>query len=121
MYSSYRKQCPQRNLSYIIKPGETFYSLAEKYHTTVPALIWANPAINPSYLRVGQKILIPGEQKHPHCPEGNYYTIRPGDNFKEIAKFFNVSPKDLLEANPVIEPKKLFEGQVIYIPETLAL
>ncbi len=45
--------------TYTIRPGDTLYFLAQRYYTTVNAILTANPGINPLYLRVGQRITIP--------------------------------------------------------------
>lgn len=45
--------------TYTIKPGDTFYKIAQKYYTTVDAILTANPGINPNQLMIGQKIIIP--------------------------------------------------------------
>lgn len=42
-----------------IKSGDTIYSLANKFDTTINRIIAANPNINPNNLRIGQKIIIP--------------------------------------------------------------
>ena len=42
-----------------IKSGDTIYFLANKFNTTINRIIAANPNINPSNLRIGQKIIIP--------------------------------------------------------------
>ncbi len=44
---------------YTIRPGDTFYSLARRYYTTLNAILTANPGINPNFLQVGQQIIIP--------------------------------------------------------------
>ena len=51
--------CPPNSTPYIIKAGDTFYSLAVKYNTTVDALRKANPNVNPNALQIGQQICIP--------------------------------------------------------------
>lgn len=90
--------------------------LARQYDTTVEAIISANPDVDPQKLMPGQVICIPQQQIYPPCPEGNYYTIRAGDTLYRIARQFNVSLDDLLEANPAIDPFSLQVGQVICIP-----
>lgn len=116
MYSYYRQQCPPGTFAYVIRPGDTFYHLALRYKTTVSALISANPLVNPNALRVGQSICIPRQQIFPACPERNYYTIRSEDTLYGIARTYNVSLADLVEANPGINPYMLMVGQVICIP-----
>lgn len=116
MYNYYRQKCPPGTFLYVIRPGDNFYRLAIRFNTTIPAIISANPMVNPNALRIGQTICIPRQPIYPSCPEGNYYTIRSGDNLYDIAVKYNVSLDDLLEANPGINPYMLMVGQVICIP-----
>jgi peptidoglycan endopeptidase LytF len=112
------RQCPPNMLAYTIRPGDTFFAIAQRFNTTVPALIAANPTVNPNFLQVGQVICIP-TQPVPlptPCPGGNFYTIRAGDTLFAISRRFNVSLDDLLEANPNIDPNRLMIGQRICIP-----
>ena len=39
--------------TYRIIPGDTLYSIAKKYYTTVSSIIAANPEINPKNLEIG--------------------------------------------------------------------
>ncbi len=116
MSYQYRQQCPPGTVPYTIRAGDTVARLARQFNTTVPAIISANPFIEPTNLRIGQRICIPRQPIYPACPEGNYYTIRPGDTLYQIARTFNVSLDDLVEANPGIDPFRLFAGQIICIP-----
>lgn len=45
--------------NYTIKPGDTLYSIARRYYTTINRIVTANPGIIISNLRVGQKIIVP--------------------------------------------------------------
>lgn len=47
-------------IEYLIQPGDTFYQLAQKMGGTCEDWIQANPALDPNYLQVGQKIVLPG-------------------------------------------------------------
>jgi len=51
--------CPAGTTPYTIKSGDTFYSLAIRYNTTVEAIRRANPTVNPDALQIGQVICIP--------------------------------------------------------------
>lgn len=44
---------------YNVRGGDTLYSIAAKYYTTVNAIITANPGINPDFLTIGQRITVP--------------------------------------------------------------
>ena len=47
-------------MSYTIKSGDTFWSIAQAHGTSVGAIQAANPGVNPSSLQVGQIIHLPG-------------------------------------------------------------
>lgn len=44
---------------YTVKSGDTLYNIAERYNTTLNAIITANSDINPNLIYVGQQILVP--------------------------------------------------------------
>lgn len=44
---------------YVVRPGDTFYSIAGKFHTTPELIAAANPDQNPQNLTVGQRIVVP--------------------------------------------------------------
>ena len=44
---------------YIVRRGDTLYSIARRYHTTVAAIAWANGIANPHRIWVGQRLIIP--------------------------------------------------------------
>lgn len=45
--------------TYTIKEGDTFYAIAQKYSTTVDAIIYANPNIEADNLSIGEEIIVP--------------------------------------------------------------
>jgi murein DD-endopeptidase MepM/ murein hydrolase activator NlpD len=48
--------------THTIAPGDTFWGLAERYGSSVEAIMVANPGIAPEQLQVGQVIRLPGGQ-----------------------------------------------------------
>jgi LysM repeat protein len=50
---------PGETIEYTIRQGDTLFELAQRYSTTVNAIIAANPGINPQNLKVGDTITIP--------------------------------------------------------------
>jgi len=44
---------------YSVRSGDTFYSIARRFYTTLNAVLTANPGIDPRNLRIGQKLIVP--------------------------------------------------------------
>src|SRR5581483_4600745 len=76
----------------VVNPGDTLYSIAARYGTTVEALMSANNLPNANFVYSGQRLLIPlgtpvnaappPSQAQPAAPQpvsNVYYTVRPGD------------------------------------------
>ncbi|HEX2952932.1 MAG TPA: LysM domain-containing protein [Bacillota bacterium] len=113
-------QCPPGSFSYTIQAGDNFNQLAQRYNTTVAAILAVNPGINPNMLFIGQTICIPGTPTPPPsttCPTGTSpYVIRSGDNFYSLAIRFNTTVAAIQAANPGVNPNALVVGQTICIP-----
>ena len=53
---------PSEPSLYIVKPGDTLNKIAAEYTRTVASILAVNPQIiNPNQLRIGEKIIIPGQ------------------------------------------------------------
>ena len=110
--------CPNGFL-YTIRAGDTFFTLAQRFGTTVQAIQQANPGVNPNNLQIGQVICIP-QDGAPSCPNGFLYTIRAGDTFFTLAQRFGTTVQAIQQANPGVNPNNLQIGQQICIPSTPA-
>lgn len=108
--------CPGGTV-YVIRSGDTFFSLAQRFGTTVEAIMTANPGVNPNALQVGQEICIPVAPPAPTCPPGAFsYTIRAGDTLFSLARRYNTTVSAIIRLNPGIDPNNLRVGQIICIP-----
>ena len=109
--------CPLGTLPYNINPGDTLFSIAEKFGTDTEALLLANPDINPYNLKTGQRICIAQKfTEPPMCESRNFYVIRRGDTLGKIAATFEITVREILAVNPGISSSNLTVGQIICLP-----
>jgi LysM repeat protein len=108
---------------YIIARGDTLRSLANRFGTTVDALLAANPNItNPSVIYEGQHLKVyvttpPPTTPPPPPSSGQIYYAQRGDTLRKIAARFSTTVDVLLRLNPQItNPNLIYVGQAIAVP-----
>jgi peptidoglycan endopeptidase LytF len=109
--------CGPNTIPYIVRPGDTMFSIARQFGVSLDALIAANPQIpDPSQLRPGQIVCIP--QQPVVCPPDTFrYTVQPGDSMFSIAQRFGIPLAQLIAANPQIpDPSRIVPGQIVCVP-----
>ena len=112
--------CPAGTFAYTIQMGDTFYSIAARFHVTVEELIATNPGVNPDNLMPGQRICIPEMAPPVTCPEGTFaHTIKAGDTLYSLAQLYHTTVENILAVNPGIDPNNLKIGQKVCIPLTI--
>jgi LysM repeat protein len=104
--------------TYTVRRGDTLYSIARRYGTTVEAIAAANGIANPNCIRVGQVLTISGATGVPApVPSGGTtYVVRRGDNLFRIALRHGISYVYLAQYNGIADPSRIYVGQVIRIP-----
>lgn len=111
---------------YTVKQGDTLFSIARQFNTTVQVLTQANNLSNPNLIYVGQNLLIPDGVPTPvpttppggtpPAPTGTIYTVRAGDTLGVIAARFGVSVQAIAAANNLVNINVIYVGQVLTIP-----
>lgn len=96
---------------YVIQPGDTLFSIAQRFGVTLNDLIALNQFPNPEQLVVGQAILIPQPPRAPLV-----YTVAPGDTLFQLATLFNTTVAAIAAANNITNPNQIFVGQRLTIP-----
>jgi LysM repeat protein len=99
---------------HIVRPGDTLYSLARYYGTTVQAICEANHLINPHLIYVGQRLLIPGAS--PPTPCVTTHVVRYGETLTSIASRYGTTVWTLAMLNHLANPNCIYAGQVLHIP-----
>ena len=99
-----------QNNIYIVKSGDTLYSIANKYALSVDELKKMNNLIS-NNLKIGQKLVI-GEEK---LQSDNSYTVKSGDTLWSISKKNGISVDELKKVNG-LSSNSLSIGQKLIIP-----
>ena len=114
---SYAVSYAQENQSYFlhtIEKGQSLYSISKMYNVTTSDIIRLNPGCDEK-IYAGQSIKIP---KGKESQKGEtFHTIQAGETLYKLTTMYNVSAKDICEANPGLSAENFRIGQVILIPQ----
>ncbi len=97
---------------YTVQKGDTLWSIAQKFNTTVDALRTANN-LTSNVLQIGQVLIIPRNQDTPM--DTITYTVQRGDSLWKIANQFNTTVNTIRDLNH-LTTDILQIGQVLQIP-----
>jgi len=113
---------------HVVLKGESFYTIAKKYSTTSRAISQANPGVDPTRLKIGQKLVIPSASQtasamaatEPASPAGangdRIHTVKAGENLTVIARRHGVAVKEIQAANN-LRTTQIRVGQKLRLPE----
>jgi LysM repeat protein len=100
---------------YIVGRGDTLFSVARRFNTTVNAIAKQNRIINPTRVFAGQRLLIcPGGRST--TPERRAHTVHRGDTLWSIAMRYGTTPWAIIAANNLRHPWLIYPGQQLRIP-----
>ena len=103
--------------TYTVKKGDTLYSIARKYNTTVNAIKNLNN-LSSSLLSVGQTLKIPKKETDTEENTSTItYTVKSGDTLYSIAKRYNTTVNAIKDLNNLTS-NTLSIGKVLKIPST---
>lgn len=96
-----------------VRAGENLYRIAQRYGTTVEAIMAANGIADARSLKVGQVLLIP---VGGGTTGTGAYVVQPGDTLYSIAKRFGTTVETLAALNGLAPPYTIKVGQSLVIP-----
>ena len=108
------KKTPKENTNittYTVKKGDTLYSIARKYNTTVNAITTLNN-LTSNNLSIGQTLKIPVSTQNTI---EKTYTVKSGDTLYSKAKKYNTTVSELINRNN-LKTSNLSVGQELIIP-----
>lgn len=98
-------------ITYIVKGGDSLYSIANKYKITVETIKQVND-LSSNLLSIGQILKIPTKNIVTDYKE---YEVKAGDSLYSIAKLFNTTVDDIMKVNN-LQTTILSVGQILKIP-----
>ncbi len=124
---------PANGPVHVVERGETLSDISRKHFGTPNRwkdIIKANPGVSPENLKVGQKLTLPAGATGSSAPDAGAsnplnggstgdYVVKSGDTPRTIAakELGNANrAKEILDANPGLDPRRLRVGQTIKIP-----
>lgn len=93
---------------YTVKKGDTLYSLAKEYDTSVELLKGVN-SLPSDNIKTGQKLEVPIEA------EAGIYIVTKGDTLFSLAKKYGITLKDLKKENKLVTDS-IYVGQALSVP-----
>ncbi len=106
---------PVAGFTYTVRWGDTLFSLARRFGTTVEAIAEANKLPDPRKIRAGQQLIIPGK-----APAGVIHIVQPGENLFRIALRYGTTVEAIARANGIVNPRLILVGQKLIIPGVTA-
>ena len=100
--------------TYTVKSGDSLWSIANKYETTVNTLKSLNN-LTSDVLNVGQVLLIPNESSNGSSNNSSTYTVKAGDSLWNIANKYGITVDELKNLNGLTS-NILNIGQVLKVP-----
>ena len=111
---------------YVVQRGDSLSLIAQRFGTTVGAIVAANNIANPSLIVTGQRLVIPTEQ--PELVPGQepvastrLHTVTAKESLPFLAFRYGTTVEDLREANQVHRLGLVLPGQTLTIPSPVVV
>ncbi len=110
---------------YVVQPGDTLFSIAQRFDTTVEALVAANSIADPSLIRVGQKLVIPSPLPESvpaveQVSQSRIHPVRAGETLPFLAFRYGATVWVLRAVNELGPLAEVRPGQLLEIPPPIA-
>jgi len=114
--------------THTVTAGDTVWDIAQRYDTTVKAIVKANGLGANAVIHVGDRLTLPGAKPTSKSNSAkasgsaksttatSRYTVKRGDTLSAIAHRFSVNETKLAKANGIADPSLIGVGQVLTIP-----
>ncbi len=107
--------CFSEELTHVVKPGETLYSISREYNVSVDELLSVNGMLKNDVIKAGQSLKIPAKKEA--LDQFDVHTVQKGETLYSISRLYNVNVDELLSANGMTKNDVIKVGQTISIPK----
>jgi murein DD-endopeptidase MepM/ murein hydrolase activator NlpD len=94
---------------YNVEPGDTLFSIGEKFKISTDALKYVNGLTDTSILRIGQEVIVPPTA-------GLVHKVESGDTLTSIAEKYEVPVQAIADFNYLLDTSRLALGTELVIP-----
>lgn len=108
-----RQPVPEAYFLHTIEKGQSLYSIASMYNVSQAEIIAMNPGCEDK-IYAGQTLKIP--QSRNNKEQTRYHTIQPQETLYQLTVKYNISAKEICDANPGLSAQNFRIGEVIVIP-----
>jgi LysM repeat protein len=110
---------------YVVQPGDTLFTIAQQFGSSVEAIAAANNITNPSLINPGQKLLIPTVELEYFSSaqsgsRARVHRIRPGEVLPALAFRYGTTVWALRATNDLNRLGLIWPGQELSIPPPTA-
>jgi murein DD-endopeptidase MepM/ murein hydrolase activator NlpD len=101
---------------YVVQPGDTLYSIARRFGTTVEAILQINSISDASRIFAGTELTIPGFPGVTGVL--GFKQVAFGESLEGLALQYAVTSEDLARLNRLLKRDGFYAGQSIIVPES---
>ncbi|MFN8790574.1 MAG: LysM peptidoglycan-binding domain-containing protein [Bdellovibrionales bacterium] len=116
---------------YVVQSGDSLYSIAQRYNTSINELKKLNKLRKGRLIRVGLKLRVPGEVNSPQettdrkdsskrMTKKKYHIVRRGESLIQIAQRYDVPLSQIKKKNRIRNGHKIMAGDRLMIPRAVA-
>jgi len=108
---------PTDETFYVVQRGDTLFSIAQRYGSTVDAFAHFNGLADPSRIYVGQRLKIPPSSIFGIDPAATVpYVVQLTDTLTDVARRHGTTWRALAWLNGLVSPSGLHAGQTLRVP-----